>query len=367
MATKNALLMASPNLGGPGYAAAAKLRHAVGEPALPLMPVSDKKVPLLKSWPLLMPRLTDEELEAAFALYPGANAGLCVGPACGPGGDVVLEADSERGARWLHERTPPTPIMTETRRPGVRHLHFAHPDGDPIRPRNDVLGSHERWKDQLRAMGYAIDFDHRAADREAEAERAREERERADREQGPCPYPLIDLKAWHGMVVAPGSVHSTGFVYKETRPWTPAAWSERPVFNPAWLPEPYRRRRPGPKSGGPVSLSALRSKKVASPGTTQNHGFDLNTRIARAHRYLGGCAGAISGQGGHRQTFSVACAIARGFDLDVGSVLPLLREWSESRCEPPWSEAELLHKIESALNVGTEEIGGRLRGRRGRR
>jgi len=56
---------------------------------------------------------------------------------------------------------------------------------------------------------------------------------------------------------------------------------------------------------------------------------------------------AVSGQHGHDQTFSVACALIQGFGLSIAEATPLLREYS-SRCLPPWTESELDHKITDA-------------------
>jgi hypothetical protein len=67
----------------------------------------------------------------------------------------------------------------------------------------------------------------------------------------------------------------------------------------------------------------------------------------RIRRYIGKIEPAISGQLGHRQTFFVARALVHGFDLSKEAALPFLREYSQ-RCEPPWNEEELEHKLTSA-------------------
>ena len=67
----------------------------------------------------------------------------------------------------------------------------------------------------------------------------------------------------------------------------------------------------------------------------------------RARAYVAAMPPAISGQGGHDATFKAAVALVKGFGLDAGTALDLLREFNE-RCEPPWSEKELLHKIDDA-------------------
>jgi hypothetical protein len=59
---------------------------------------------------------------------------------------------------------------------------------------------------------------------------------------------------------------------------------------------------------------------------------------------------AVSGQGGHNATFRVACVLVIGFGLSVSEALPILRDYNLG-CRPPWSEAELLHKLQDASNL----------------
>src|SRR5436190_4487383 len=72
--------------------------------------------------------------------------------------------------------------------------------------------------------------------------------------------------------------------------------------------------------------------------------FDI---YEQAWRYIAKAAPAISGQGGHDQTFSVACTLVKGFDLSIAEARPLLWEYNQ-RCQPEWSGAELEHKLHSA-------------------
>jgi hypothetical protein len=75
------------------------------------------------------------------------------------------------------------------------------------------------------------------------------------------------------------------------------------------------------------------------------------TIAERAERYLSCCEGAISGSGGHNQTFAVANALVHGFCLPGEAAYQLLRDVYNPKCSPPWSEAELRHKITSAANT----------------
>jgi KaiC/GvpD/RAD55 family RecA-like ATPase len=79
-------------------------------------------------------------------------------------------------------------------------------------------------------------------------------------------------------------------------------------------------------------------------------GMTIQTPIAeRARAYIAKMDPAVSGNGGHDQTFRVACVLKMGFAIDDGEALQLLREWN-ANCQPPWSERELAHKIKSAGN-----------------
>ena len=60
----------------------------------------------------------------------------------------------------------------------------------------------------------------------------------------------------------------------------------------------------------------------------------------------------MSGQNGHDDTFLAAQHLVRGFELPESNALTLLQEWNVA-CQPPWSEAELMHKIEQAATEGT--------------
>jgi hypothetical protein len=85
------------------------------------------------------------------------------------------------------------------------------------------------------------------------------------------------------------------------------------------------------------------------------------TSIDRARQYLSKIPPAISGQGGHNQTFAVACALVNGFDLSHADAFVLLSEYNQ-RCQPPWSNSELLHKIKSAASACHDKSRGHLLG-----
>jgi putative DNA primase/helicase len=69
--------------------------------------------------------------------------------------------------------------------------------------------------------------------------------------------------------------------------------------------------------------------------------------LERARRYVAKMPSAVSGQGGHPATWAVAQVLLRGFALSVDEARPLMGEYN-ARCQPPWSEKELEHKLTDA-------------------
>lgn len=69
--------------------------------------------------------------------------------------------------------------------------------------------------------------------------------------------------------------------------------------------------------------------------------------VEKIASYLDACPGGVSGCGGHNQTFSVACALVNGFGLDEESALYWIRAYNR-KCQPPWSDTELRHKVKDA-------------------
>jgi RecA-family ATPase len=83
--------------------------------------------------------------------------------------------------------------------------------------------------------------------------------------------------------------------------------------------------------------------------------------IDRARKYLAAAPPAISGSGGHNQTYSVAVALVHGFELDTSTARQLLGEYN-SRCQPPWTDSDLDHKIKSAQCTPHDKPRGHLKG-----
>jgi len=77
--------------------------------------------------------------------------------------------------------------------------------------------------------------------------------------------------------------------------------------------------------------------------------------IDRARAYLAKMPDAVSGAGGHNQTFAAACKLVK-FGLTPDKAWPLLLEYNQ-RCQPQWSERELKHKLDDAFRRATTRAG----------
>jgi len=81
--------------------------------------------------------------------------------------------------------------------------------------------------------------------------------------------------------------------------------------------------------------------------------------LSRARSYLSRLDGAQSGAGGHDTTFKAAAALVKGFDLSPEDAMPLMEDYN-ARCSPPWSLAELRHKLVSASSAADTKPRGYL-------
>ena len=83
--------------------------------------------------------------------------------------------------------------------------------------------------------------------------------------------------------------------------------------------------------------------------------------LRRAAAYLDRIPPAISGSGGHSQTYAAATAMVHGFGLDPDAAFNLLWDRYNPRCDPPWSEKELRHKVSDAASKPHDKPLGWLR------
>lgn len=79
------------------------------------------------------------------------------------------------------------------------------------------------------------------------------------------------------------------------------------------------------------------------------HWFSEMT-LERARKYVSTMPPAISGQGGDKAAFRVACVLVKGFGLGESEAMQVMREYNMS-CQPAWSEKELQRKVLSAART----------------
>jgi hypothetical protein len=77
----------------------------------------------------------------------------------------------------------------------------------------------------------------------------------------------------------------------------------------------------------------------------------------RASKYLAKLPASISGSRGHQALWTASLALVRGFKLAPERAMSLLRSDFNPRCQPPWSEKELRHKVHDAENDAETPFG----------
>lgn len=80
---------------------------------------------------------------------------------------------------------------------------------------------------------------------------------------------------------------------------------------------------------------------------TPTYVIDPGERVRRAMSYVGKMPESISGQGGHNAAFAAARVIVHGFELDGADARAVFDSFNQ-RCDPPWSDTEIEHKLQQA-------------------
>jgi len=145
--------------------------------------------------------------------------------------------------------------------------------------------------------------------------------------------------------VAPPSIHATGGTYKWCSGLSPADIKPAPV--PAWL---LARMTEETKLGLLKPEDGQVSQPVPTPTPTSS--------LDRIKAYLAKCDPAIAHQGGHNQTFKVCCRIW-DFDptQDEDTAFALAWNHFNVKCQPPWTEKELRHKLQDAQKQPRRDMG----------
>jgi hypothetical protein len=155
--------------------------------------------------------------------------------------------------------------------------------------------------------------------------------------------PGVELLSGRHIAILPPSPHKSGqrYVWEVDDCDMAAA--------PEWMVGLVRElvaKSGGPQPDGgpshPHEYQGVRSTVYALPASA-----DRRQLVEQARRYVQTLPPGIQGQNGSRPTFRAACVCVLGFGLSVEESMPVMQEYS-GRCEPPWSDDELRHKLEDA-------------------
>jgi hypothetical protein len=141
--------------------------------------------------------------------------------------------------------------------------------------------------------------------------------------------PGLDIKTRAGQIVVAPSLHRSGRQYE---------WVTRVM--PATLPDHLYER--------------ITSRPSAAPVVPLHPPTRTGDLYKRAQSYVAKMPPAISGSGGHVATFNVARVLVGWVQkgLAVGDGWALFSDYNQT-CQPPWSERELKHKWDDAMQRAT--------------
>jgi hypothetical protein len=108
------------------------------------------------------------------------------------------------------------------------------------------------------------------------------------------------------------------------------------------------------------AVSKLRYPVTKPAPTPVSYAIDDDIE-RRAIAYLDAMPGAVSGCGGHSQTYAAATAVVHGFGIPPDAALEILKRYYNPRCAPPWSDKELQHKVNQAATKPHDRTMGWLR------
>jgi len=162
---------------------------------------------------------------------------------------------------------------------------------------------------------------------------------------------IVELRSTGAQTVVGPSIHPSGEPYDPLDGEPAVVDAGELAAAGAALAEAVTEARHGRKEAITSQPPSLRSDRVSASDAV----------LRRAAAYLDRIPPAISGSGGHSQTYAAATAMVHGFGLDPETAFQLLWDRYNPRCQPPWSEKELRHKVSDAASKPHDRPHGWLR------
>lgn len=240
-------------------------------------------------WKRYQDRLpTEAEVRTWWTRWPDAGFALVIGPASGL---FVIDVDGTAAHEALVKHlgsVPDAPMaISGSHKPDRYHLFFKHPDG-------------------LKTKATATPW-----------------------------HPQLEFRGQRGIVILAPSMHKSGHRYE---------WAAGAAPRPEDLPEVPALVR--------AALTAAVAPLVhVQPSHRASNllGVDHSEKARQAAQWLQGRAGGVKGHGGRSgPTYAAACALVVGYDMVAHEAYRLLAGWNAQVNSPPYSEAELRHKLDDA-------------------
>ncbi|MBX3452493.1 MAG: bifunctional DNA primase/polymerase [Planctomycetaceae bacterium] len=254
-----------------------------------VVPVPFKqKRPIINEWEQL--RLTEADLAAYF--NQPANIGMILGEPSG--GLVDVDLDCVEARAIASKYLPPTSARTGRAGAANSHWWYIAADAKTVQHRDPVT----------RKM-------------------------------------IAELRSTGGQTVVGPSIHPSGQRYEILKGEPAVVPAEMLTACVAALAKRVIELRYGETPAVPETSRV----SVSKPTEQRTLVGDVERR---ALAYLDKIPSAISGNGGHATTYAAATVLVHGFEIDPDRALTLLLDHYNPRCEPPWTEKELRHKVTSA-------------------
>jgi hypothetical protein len=176
--------------------------------------------------------------------------------------------------------------------------------------------------------------------------------------------PGIDVKQLGGYIIVPPSVHRCGHPLL----WEPnrAPWEIQFAPFPQLLVDlvnEWAESRPQAETVQEREQRRAASSYLAAKSSFPHYPtIDLGSKIEQARRYVSSIPGAVMGEDGDKQTYTVACKLIIDFDLPYHAALDIFQDWNQ-KCSPPWVPGEvngLEYKLDKASRLPGPR-GGKLR------